>query len=266
MAVTADDKGGVGMEDDEEYSYTGYSEKTAASLRTGGDFVTVTGDEEEYSFGGFSYDAVEETASDDEAMGYGDFIVEEFSAESSAHKISLATHISERKIKFALSFIYLVMGVLCVAFTTAIQSAFPYIVGGMATAFGLVQFIIAVIQKEYVHTHSNKTASSLVMMALGVLIMVEHSAAFTIIAVAWGFLGLMEGAHAFNHAFSRIARSERCVYYLGKGLVEVILAFLLLYEPSDSHHIYLHIIVFGVQMIFDAFTTFPPLKEYLARK
>ena len=230
----------------------------------GGGFVT--GDEEEYSFSGFSYGAAEEAAAESEQMGYGDFLIEEFSADSSAKKISSVTHISERKIKFVLSAVYFVVGVLCVSLTNYIYSAFPYIVGGMAAAFGLGQFVIAVIQKEYVHTHSNKTASSLVMMALGVLIMVEHSAAFTIIAVAWGFLGLMEGAHAFNHAFSRIARSERCIYYLGKGVIEVILAFILLYEPSHPGHIPLHIIVFGVQMIFDAFTTFPPLKEYLARK
>ncbi len=245
------------------------AEDSRASLNGGqiygGGFVT--GDEEEYSFGGFSEQAAAEGVSESvERMGYGDFIIEEFSAESSAHKIALATHISERKIKFALSAVYLIVGVLCVSITEYIQYAFPYIVGGMAAGFGLVQFIIAVIQREYVHTHSNKTASSLVMMALGLLIMVEHSAAFTIITVAWGFLGLMEGAHAFNHAFSRIARSERCIYYLGKGIIELILAFLLLYEPGDSHHIYLHIIVFGVQMIFDAFTTFPPLKEYLSRK
>lgn len=241
-----------------------YTESASAPSRRGG---FVSGDEEEYSFSGFSNENYEETAAaEDEPIGYGDFIVEEFSAESSAHKISLATHISERTIKFVLSFVYLVMGIVCVALNQYIYIAFPYIVGGMACAIGLGQFIIAIIQKEYVHTHSNKTASSLVMMALGILIMVEHSAAFTIIAVAWGFLGLMEGAHAFNHAFSRIARSERCVYYLGKGIIELILAFILLLEPTHHGHVSFHIIIFGVQMIFDAVTTFPPLKEYLARK
>lgn len=252
------------MEDNEEFSYSGYSSDTAASLRRGG---YVTGDEDEYSFSGFSAVEEEEIGSDEsETMGYGDFLIEEISAESSAHKIALATNIAERKIKFVLSAVYLVIGVLCVSITSYIQDAFPYIVGGMAATFGVGQFIFAIVQREYVHTHSNKTASSLVMIALGILIMVEHSAAFTIIAVAWGFLGLMEGAHAFNHAFSRIARSERSVYYIGKGVIEVILAFLLLYEPSDTHHIYLHIMVFGVQLIFDAFTTFPPIKEYLSRK
>lgn len=251
------------MQDYEEFSYDSYSDETRSQLRSGG---YVTGDEEEYSFSGFSPKTEEAAVDETEPIGYGDYIIEEFSPESSAKKISLAIHISERKIKFVLSAIYLVIGVLCVSLTDYIYTAFPYIVGGMATLFGLGQFIIAVIQKEYVHTHSNKTASSLVMMALGVLIMVEHSAAFPIIAVAWGFLGLIEGAHAFNHAFSRIARSERSVYYIGKGVIEIILAFILLYEPSNPDHIPLHIIVFGVQMIFDAITTFPPLKEYLARK
>ncbi len=255
------------MTDGEKFSPEGYSGRDESDIRSVVDAVTVTGDEEEYSFRGFAAHYSDgETAAAEERMGYGDFLIEEFSAETSAHKIALATHISERTIKFVLSAVYLVVGVLSVSITSYIQGVFPYIVGGAAAVFGLGQFIVAVIQREYVHTHSNKTASSLVMMALGVLIMVEHSAAFTIISVAWGFLGLMEGAHAFNHAFSRIARSERCIYYLGKGIIEVILAFLLLYEPSDPHHIYLHIIVFGVQLIFDAFTTFPPLKEYLSRK
>lgn len=257
------------MEDDEEYSYTGYSPHTAASLRRGGDAVTVVGDEEEYSFTGYSADAAidEPAVAEEGTMGYGDFIVEEFSAESSAHKIALATRISERKVRFVLSVAYLIIGIVCVSLSDHIYTIFPYVVGGMACAVGLGQFIIAVIQKEYVHTHSNKTASSLVMMALGVLIIVMHEeAAFTIIAVAWGFLGLMESAHAFNHAFSRIARSERCVYYIGKGIIELILAFILLLEPTHHSHVSFHIIVFGVQMIFDAFTTFPPLKEYLARR
>ena len=251
------------MSDEEEFSYSAYSPETKSELRYGG---YVTGDEEEYSFSGFK-EETEESAAAEESMGYGDFIVEEFSAESSAHKIALATHISERNVRFVLSIGYFIIGLVCVSLSNYIYSVFPYIVGGMACAIGLGQFIVAVIQKEYVHTHSNKTASSLVMMALGVLIIViESSAAFTIIAVAWGFLGLMEGAHAFNHAFSRIARSERCVYYLGKGVIEVILAFILLSEPSHHSHVSFHIIVFGIQMLFDAVTMFPPLKEYLSRK
>lgn len=250
------------MEDNEEYSYKGYSAETEARLRRASGISTVTGDEEEYSFSGF---AESETAAAEERIG-GDFLIEEFSAETNAYKLSKAIKISENTLKYILCAIYFLVGVLCLVHSTHIKVAFPYIVGGFMITIGTGLFVYAVKNKEYVHTHSNKTASSLVMVALGVLICVEYDSAFTIIAVAWGFLGLIEAAHAFNHAFSRIARSGRSAYYIGKGVAELVLAFLLLYEPTDDHHIPLHIMIFGIQLIFDALTTFPPIKDYLSRK
>lgn len=247
------------MEDDEEYSYTGYSADTAASIRRYGEQTTVIGDEEEYSFKGFERES--EAAAD--KMGYGDFLIEEFSAESNVKKLTKATHLSEMTVNYIMSVVYLVIGVVCVSLPGYIQTAFPYIVGGFMAVIGLGQFIFAVRAKEYVHTHSNVTATSLVMIALSVLIMVEYEAAFTIIAIAWGLIGLMEGAHAFNHAFSRIARSERCIYYLAKGIIEIVLAFLLL---CDVEHITMHTIYFGINLVFDAVTMFPPVKAYFSRK
>ena len=250
------------MEDDEEYSYTGYSADTAASIRAYVDRATVIGDEEEYSFKGFESEAAAADAAQPR-MGYGDFFIEEFSAESNIKKITKATRLSEVTVHYLMSVVYLIVGAVCVGMPHYIQTAFPYIVGGFMAAIGLVQFIFAVRAKEYKHTHSNVTATSLVMIALSILIMVEYEAAFTIIAIAWGLIGLMEGAHAFNHAFSRIARSERCIYYLAKGVIEVVLAFLLL---CDVEHINMHIIYFGINLVFDAVTMFPPVKARLSRK
>ncbi|MGN0818266.1 MAG: DUF308 domain-containing protein [Candidatus Coproplasma sp.] len=250
------------VEDDEEYSYTGYSADTAVAIRKHGEQATVIGDEEEYSFKGFDSESAAADAAT-ERIGYGDFLIEEFSAESNIKKITKATHLSEMTVHYIMSVVYLVVGVVCVSLPGIIQSVFPYLVGGFMAAIGLGQFIFAVRAKEYVHTHSNVTATSLVMIALSILIMVEYEAAFTIIAIAWGLIGLMEGAHAFNHAFSRIARSERCIYYLAKGVIELVLAFLLL---CDVEHIQMHIIYFGINLVFDAVTMFPPVKAYLSRK
>lgn len=249
------------MEDDEEYSYTGYSAGTAALIEENVRKETVIGDEEEYSFRGFEETAAAEAQP---ALSYGDFLVEEFSAEETVKKVTRLTKLSETTVNYILSALYLVLGVLCVSFSSYITNFFSYIVGGFMALIGVAQFIYAVRSKEYVHTHSNKTAMSLILIALAVLILAEKESANTIIAIAWGFLGLLEGAHAFNHAFSRIARSERCSYYLVKGMIELVLAFLLLHDPAG--HIELHIIVFGVNLIFDAFTMFPPLKIFLSRK
>jgi uncharacterized membrane protein HdeD (DUF308 family) len=181
-------------------------------------------------------------------------------------KVTKLTRLSETAVTYAFSAIYLIVGVLCVAFTAYIRIAFHYIVGGFMAVIGLVQFTSAIRTKEYVHTHSNKTASSLIMMALSVLILVDgEQTADLIIAVAWGFLGLFEAAHAFNHAISRIARSERCIYYLAKGLIELALAFILLYDPLGEH-LDMHIMVLGINLIFDSVTMFPPIKRYLSKK
>lgn len=249
------------MEDDEEYSYKGYSAETASRIRQHDDRVTLVGDEEEYSFKGFSDETA--VAEAEQAHGYGDFIIEEFSTETNVKRVTALTKLSETTVNYAFAAVYFVVGLLCVGLTKYILVSFPYIVGGFMALIGLVQFISAIRTKEYVHTHSNKTATSLILMALSVMIIVEYDWANTFIAIAWGFLGLLEGAHAFNHAFSRIARSERCVYYLGKGMIELVLAFMLLYEPSE--HIELHIIIFGIQLIFDAITMLPVIKNFLSR-
>jgi uncharacterized membrane protein HdeD (DUF308 family) len=254
--------------DDEEYSYSGYTEATAAEMHDFSDGATVIGDEEEYSFGRSSNAQArhgEQAITSANGNGaYGDYLAEEFSAESAIKKVTKLTKMSEVTVNYVLSAIYLIVGVLCVSLTSYIEGAFSYIVGAFMAVIGLGQFIYAIKTKEYVHTNSNKTAMSLILMALAVLILVEKSSADTIIAIAWGFLGLLEGAHAFNHAFSRIARSERCSYYLVKGIIEAVLAFLLLYDPVN--HLELHIFVFGINLLFDAVTMFPPFKNYFSRK
>jgi uncharacterized membrane protein HdeD (DUF308 family) len=280
------------MEDDEEYYYTAYSKKTAREMTTYSGCSAMTGDEEDYSFKGFSESALSyaqpisataqtgdvfsQTAqksaiSEDDAIAtalvsksYGDFIVEEFSAEQTAKKVTRLIKLNETTVNYIMSFLDLCVGTLILAMYSHIGNYFSYIVGSFMAVIGLGQFIYAVRTKEYVHTHSNKTAMSLILMALALLILIERESANTIIAIAWGFLGLLEGAHAFNHAFSRMARHKRFVYYLVKGSVEVVLAFMLLHDPIN--HLETHIIVLGVNLIFDAVTMFPPIKKRLSKK
>jgi uncharacterized membrane protein HdeD (DUF308 family) len=259
------------MEDDEEYYYKAYSEKTAKEMTTYSGFSAMTGDEEDYSFNGFSENAATnaQTAanpyiSSSVSKSYGDLIAEEFSAEKTAKKVTRLTKLNETAVNYILSFLDLCVGGLILAMYSHIGNYFSYIVGSFMAVIGLGQFIYAIRTKEYVHTHSNKTAMSLILMALALLILIERESANTIIAIAWGFLGLFEGAHAFNHAFSRMARHQRFVYYLVKGSIEVVLAFMLLHDPIN--HLETHIIVLGVNLIFDAVTMFPPVKKRLSKR
>lgn len=265
--------------DEEEYSYSGYAEETAEYIADNNVARYVEGDEE-YSYSGYAsaddtVDAHLLVGSDNDSVAhgeiaasdigaYGDFIVEEFSVESNVKKVSKYIKLPENAAKYILAVLYLAVGVLCVSIPERIEFALPYIVGGAMAAVAITQFIFAIVKKEYRSTHSNKTAGSLIILGLSVMIIIEHEWAHTFIPIVWGILGLLEGAHAFNHAISRISRGMRSAYYIIKGIIEVVVAFLLLYEPEQYGE--LHIIVFGVSLMIDGITTLPIIKKYVAKR
>lgn len=206
----------------------------------------------------------DETAATAEIGSYSDLLIEGFSVESNVQKMVKYVRIPEKVAQYLFAVLYLVVGALCVAIPEKIEFALPYIVGGGMAAMSLVTFIFAIISKEYRSTHTNKTAMSFIMMGLSVMIILEHEWAHTFIPIVWGVLGLFEGAHAFNHALSRISRGMRSSYYIIKGIVEVVVAFLLLYRPEQYGE--LHIIVFGVSLILDGITTLPFIKNFVSRR
>lgn len=249
-------------DEEEELSYSGYADGVTVEKVVGGAYFT--GDEEDHYYSAFGDDADTAFASVKEAVHSGDFIVEELSPKVNAKGLHRLMHIPEDAVLYIFSTVYIIIGVLCVSITDYMTLVLPYIVGGLVGIVGVVRFIYAVIQKEYVHTHSNKTASSLILMALAIVILIDLEWANRFIPMVWGVLGLFEAAHAFNHGISRISRGMNSSYYLIKGIVELVLAFLLMYDPLE--HLGLHIIVFGVQLIFRGVTAIPALKARLARR
>lgn len=254
------------MEDDEEYSYTGYAEPQE-------DLAEFKDSDEVFTYRGYADGAVEaaEEAVEERPASYGDYLIEEFSAETNVSRVTKFTRLPENIVKYFFAAIYFIVGVLCVAITDPVTELLPYIVGGMMIVIGSVRFVVALIKREYRHVKTNHTATSLIITALGIMIIVqsfqpENESAITFISIAWGILGLFEGAHAFNHAFKRIANSERCVFYLIKGLVELIVAFMLLYDPVNHETHRFHIIVFGLNLLFDSITMIPQVKAILSTK
>lgn len=218
----------------------------------------------------FTDDGLSEILSEGDRVGCGDAIVEEFSIKNKITGVAQATGISAKIVNYIFAAIYFVVGVLCVSITEIITHVLPYIVGSLMITVGTVQFIIALVRHEYRSVSTNRTASSLIIAALGVMIIVESVKpdsvwAITFISIVWGVLGLFEGAHAFNHAFARMANSQRSAFYLVKGFVEVAVAFMLLYQPGNHDIHTFHIIVFGINLMIDAITMLPAVKKFLQR-
>lgn len=209
-------------------------------------------------------------AENSRTVGYGDAIVEGLSFKNSVPRVAKATGLPAKAVGYACAALYLAVGVLCVSITDIIAHVLPYIVGSMMILVGVVQFIVAMCRREYRSINTNQTASSLIIAALGVMIIVQNvkpdsNWAIAFISIVWGILGLFEGAHAFNHAFSRMANSQRSAFYLVKGVVEITVAFMLLYQPDDHDIHKFHIIVFGINLIIDAITMLPAVRDFLRR-
>jgi len=204
-------------------------------------------------------DAIEEQDDGRHATAYTDKFVESISPEGVAGRVAKLLKLNARKTTYLFAIIYAMLGIICAIFAPHIQRYFPYIVGGFVAVLGLVMFVHAIITKEYKCTRSNATASALVLIVISIFIFLEGEWATVVIAVTWGVFGLIEGSHALNHAISRICRRKNCLYYLVKALIEFVFAFLLLYHPLE--HIALHVFVFGVQLVFDAITMLPIVKD-----
>lgn len=195
---------------------------------------------------------------------FDDAFLETISVEHNVENVVKRTKLPQVVVKYIMGIVYIVLGTVCAVIPKHIESVLPYVVGSILAVFAILRFIFAMIEKEYEHTHSNKTASSIILLGVSIMIIVDHEWAHSFIPTVWGVWGLFEGAHAFNHALSRIVRHKRYLYYLVKGVVEVVVAFLLLYEPQQYGE--LHIIVFGISLILDGIVALPFIHKFLTRR
>lgn len=194
---------------------------------------------------------------------FNDEFLENISVESNVEKVVKHFKLPETAVKYIMGIFYIVLGGVCAAIPKHIESFLPYIIGSILGLFAILRFIFAIIEKEYAQTQSNKTASSIILLGVSIMIIVMHEWAHSFIPTVWGVWGLFEGAHAFNQAIARIVKRKKFFFFLIKGIVEVVVAFLLLYAPHQFGE--LHIIVFGISLIFDGIVVIPPIHKFLTR-
>jgi len=260
------------MEDDEEFSYTGYSARSESEFAERE--AAFVDNDEVFSYSGYADDIAltegaarqTETRQNTEIRhSYGDYLVEEFSAVTNASRVAKITKLPQNTATYFVAAVYFVVGVLCVSITSLIAEVLPYIVGGMMTLIGLIRLIVALCRREFRNIKTNKTASSLLLALLGGMILFQQIDAendpIMLISVIWGVIGLLEASHAFNHAFVTMFKSWKCLYFLLRGIIECAVAFILLYQPLSHSAHFLHIVVFGANLILDAITMIPPVKN-----
>ena len=198
-----------------------------------------------------------------------ELMVEGLSAEHNVSRLAFITKLPKNIATYIVAAIYFIVGVLCVSVTRHITVALPYIVGAIMMLVGISGFIISLVRRDYKNIKTNKIATYILTVLLGAMVILEEIDPqidpIMLISIIWGVFGLFEGAHAFNHAITRIAKSERCVYFLIKGIVECAVAFMMLYHPESHEAHFFHIVVFGISLIIDAVTMIPKIKQFLSK-
>ena len=198
-----------------------------------------------------------------------ELMVEGLSAEHNVSRLAFITKLPKNIATYIVAAIYFIVGVLCVSVTRHITVALPYIVGAIMMLVGISGFIISLVRRDYKNIKTNKIATYILTVLLGAMVILEEIDPqidpIMLISIIWGVFGLFEGAHAFNHAITRITKSERCVYFLIKGIVECAVAFMMLYHPESHEAHFFHIVVFGICLIIDAVTMIPKIKEFLSK-
>lgn len=198
-----------------------------------------------------------------------ELMVEGLSAEHNVSRLAFITKLPKNIATYIVAAIYFIVGVLCVSVTRHITVALPYIVGAIMMLVGISGFIISLVRRDYKNIKTNKIATYILTVLLGTMVILEEIDPqidpIMLISIIWGVFGLFEGAHAFNHAITRITKSERCVYFLIKGIVECAVAFMMLYHPESHEAHFFHIVVFGISLIIDAVTMIPKIKEFLSK-
>lgn len=203
--------------------------------------------------------------------GIADSVLAEFSTEGNIERLTRLTKLPANVAAYIMAAVNIIVGLLCIIITDEIAEVLPFIVSGVMLLLGVARLGVAIFKHEYRRAETNLTATAIIVIALGTMILYQglhddNQSAITFISIIWGILGLFECAHALNCAFKRIANSERGIYYLLKAIVEGVIAFLLLYNPAghEIHHV--HIIVFGANLIIDAITVIPQVKVLLKIK
>lgn len=104
--------------------------------------------------------------------------------------------------------------------------------------------------KTYEVKGDRSIPTAVVGLALGVMVLVREQNSIPFIAIAWGISGLGGGITELDHALYGILHKEPCKIKLIHGLLETVLALLLIFDPYEK--IGEHIVILGLEMLVQA--------------
>lgn len=158
----------------------------------------------------------------------------------------------------AYALVLILSGAACILMTQKVYHALPFILGIGMVVIGTTHTICGLWAKEYESRETKLTANGIVYVALGLVILVHHADADSVISSIWGVLGLMKGSEALNGAFFHASRKESFMALGIQAVIELALGFLLLIDPSAVQH---HVLLLGLELVAVGWQTLRESKQ-----
>lgn len=173
--------------------------------------------------------------------------------------------LKDLKLEYVSPILVIISGIFCIIFKEHLVYLLPLIFGCLLFVIGIILFIEGIIYKEYANLEKTHLEKSFAIMTLGICILLKQNNALFLIGTFWGLYGFVNSSNHFNIAFYNFHKKNNWAIPLLEGLIEFILASILIFDPFS--HLGHHIFILGLELVFDgSLDLFDEYNQQLSRK
>ena len=152
-----------------------------------------------------------------------------------------------RLLQSAISYLFPIIGLVCVLLPRQVTSVLPYLLGGAMTLAGAFS-VWADLQGRKMRAHDScALAHGIILLIMGAAFVLQGANALGAMGTTWAILGIRRAARSLETVLRRIDREERFAAPLIEFFLRITLALVLLFDPFEKFSA--HIVILGLELI-----------------
>ncbi|MBD5394965.1 MAG: hypothetical protein HDR71_12015 [Lachnospiraceae bacterium] len=145
------------------------------------------------------------------------------------------------------SFIFPIIGVICILWPGHITGVLPYLLGGAMVVVGLLIGVSYFRDKQFLEQSYEELVYSIIMLIMGLAFIAKGGTALGAIGTTWAIIGIRKAANSLNQAIQQIYMKEHFARSVVEFLIRIMLALILLFDPYEKFST--HIVILGLELI-----------------
>lgn len=145
------------------------------------------------------------------------------------------------------SFVFPVIGIICIFWPEHITGALPYLLGGAMAAVGLLMGISYFQDKQFLEQSSEGLVYSIIMLIMGAAFIIKGKDALGAIGTTWAIIGIRKASKSLNQTIRQIYMKKHFALSTAEFLIRILFAMILLFDPYEKFST--HVIILGLELI-----------------